>query len=285
MERLDAVVVGAGVVGLAVARALAMAGREVVILEAEDAIGVHTSSRNSEVIHAGIYYPKGSLRARSCVAGRERLYEYCVEHGVPHRRSGKLIVATDEGPAPGSHREQIALRTGPKFEPSRPHKVDQGFDDHPERKELRPAELERGFCATHLSEQLLQHQHVQRLPAGTRLSYGRWYQLDRDATVVTVPIGYGDGVRRTLATGGGTVLIAGERHPIAGTITMDQLMVDVGDVSVGVGDEVVLLGAQEAEEITAAEWAARIETISYEIVCGIGARVPRRYVGGEGGSS
>ena len=96
MERLDAVVVGAGVVGLAVARALAMAGREVVILEAEDAIGVHTSSRNSEVIHAGIYYPKGSLRARSCVAGRERLYEYCVEHGVPHRRSGKLIVATDE---------------------------------------------------------------------------------------------------------------------------------------------------------------------------------------------
>lgn len=96
MERLDAVVVGAGVVGLAVARALALAGREVVILEAEDAIGVHTSSRNSEVIHAGIYYPQGSLKARACVAGRERLYEYCVAHGVPHRRSGKLIVATDD---------------------------------------------------------------------------------------------------------------------------------------------------------------------------------------------
>jgi L-2-hydroxyglutarate oxidase LhgO len=96
VEKLDAVVIGAGVVGLAVARALAMAGREVVILEAEDAIGTHTSSRNSEVIHAGIYYPKGSLKARSCVAGKELLYEYCVAHGVPHRRSGKLIVASDD---------------------------------------------------------------------------------------------------------------------------------------------------------------------------------------------
>jgi len=96
MESVDAVVIGAGVVGLAVARALALAGREVIILEGEDAIGTHTSSRNSEVIHAGIYYPKGSLKARSCVAGKELLYEYCVSHGVPHRRCGKLIVATDE---------------------------------------------------------------------------------------------------------------------------------------------------------------------------------------------
>jgi len=95
VEKLDAVVVGGGVVGLAAARALAQAGREVVILEAEDAIGTHTSSRNSEVIHAGIYYPKGSLKARSCVAGKELLYEYCVAHGVPHRRSGKLIVASE----------------------------------------------------------------------------------------------------------------------------------------------------------------------------------------------
>ena len=96
MEQLEAVVVGAGVVGLAVARALALAGREVVILEAEEAIGTHTSSRNSEVIHAGIYYPKGSLKARSCIAGKQLLYEYCVAHGVPHRRSGKLIVATHQ---------------------------------------------------------------------------------------------------------------------------------------------------------------------------------------------
>ena len=73
-----------------------MGGREVVILEAEDAIGTHTSSRNSEVIHAGIYYPKGSLKALSCVEGKELLYEYCVTHGVPHRRSGKLIVAADD---------------------------------------------------------------------------------------------------------------------------------------------------------------------------------------------
>ena len=96
MESVDAVVVGAGVVGLAIARELALAGREVIILDAEDAIGTHTSSRNSEVIHAGIYYPKGSLKARSCVAGRDLLYEYCATHGVPHRRCGKLIVATNE---------------------------------------------------------------------------------------------------------------------------------------------------------------------------------------------
>ncbi|HTP61178.1 MAG TPA: NAD(P)/FAD-dependent oxidoreductase [Burkholderiales bacterium] len=96
MDSVECVVVGAGVVGLAVARALALAGREVVVLEAEDAIGTHTSSRNSEVIHAGIYYPRGSLKARACVAGRQRLYEYCASRGVPHRRCGKLIVATAE---------------------------------------------------------------------------------------------------------------------------------------------------------------------------------------------
>lgn len=99
MDSVECVVIGAGVVGLAVARALALQGREVVILEAEDAIGTHTSSRNSEVIHAGIYYPKGSLKARACVEGKERLYRYCAERGIPHRRSGKLIVATDEAQA------------------------------------------------------------------------------------------------------------------------------------------------------------------------------------------
>ena len=86
--------IGAGVVGLAAARALALAGREVIVLEAEDTIGSHSSSRNSEVIHAGIYYPKDSLKARLCVDGRERLYRYCAEHGVGHARCGKLIVAT-----------------------------------------------------------------------------------------------------------------------------------------------------------------------------------------------
>jgi L-2-hydroxyglutarate oxidase LhgO len=96
MERVDCVVIGAGVVGLAVARQLALAGREVIVLEAQNMIGTETSSRNSEVIHAGIYYPKGSLKATSCVAGRQKLYAYCAEHGVPHRRCGKLIVATTE---------------------------------------------------------------------------------------------------------------------------------------------------------------------------------------------
>lgn len=95
MESLDAVVIGAGVVGLAVARALALTGREVVILEAMAAFGTATSARNSEVIHAGLYYAPGSLKARLCVDGRERLYAYAAERGIPHRRCGKLIVATD----------------------------------------------------------------------------------------------------------------------------------------------------------------------------------------------
>src|SRR6476660_6253048 len=94
LEHLDVAVIGAGVVGLAVARALSLAGREVMVLEAESAIGTHTSSRNSEVIHAGIYYPTGSLKARLCVSGREALYPYCEAEGVPHERVGKIIVAT-----------------------------------------------------------------------------------------------------------------------------------------------------------------------------------------------
>jgi len=93
MDRVEAIVVGAGVVGLAVAREFALAGREVVLLERHAAIGTETSARNSEVIHGGLYYPTGSLKARLCVAGRERLYEYCEGHGVAFRRCGKLIVA------------------------------------------------------------------------------------------------------------------------------------------------------------------------------------------------
>ncbi len=99
-ESVEAVVVGAGVVGLAIARALAQAGRETLILEAADHIGSEISSRNSEVIHAGIYYPAGSLKARLCVAGRDMLYDYCRDHGVEHRRLGKLIVASREDQLP-----------------------------------------------------------------------------------------------------------------------------------------------------------------------------------------
>ena len=96
MDIADVVVVGAGVVGLAVARELARAGRDVVIVEREEAIGTHTSSRNSEVIHAGIYYPANSLKAWACVRGKELLYEYCESHGVPHRRITKLIAAASQ---------------------------------------------------------------------------------------------------------------------------------------------------------------------------------------------
>lgn len=124
--------------------------------------------------------------------------------------------------------------------------------------------------------------HVSRLPAGSRISYGRQYQLASDANVATVPLGYADGVPRSLAAAGAQVLVGGVRRPVAGTITMDQLMVDCGDYGVSVGDEVVLIGRQGEEEITAEDWAARLGTISYEIVCGVGPRVRRRYLGGQG---
>jgi L-2-hydroxyglutarate oxidase LhgO len=101
MDQVECVVVGAGVIGLAVARALALAGVEVLVLEQAYTIGFETSSRNSEVIHGGLYYPLGSLKARSCVEGRHRLYGYCREHGVPHARLGKLIVATSEAEIAG----------------------------------------------------------------------------------------------------------------------------------------------------------------------------------------
>ncbi|WP_243382401.1 NAD(P)/FAD-dependent oxidoreductase [Geothrix alkalitolerans] len=97
MERVDCIVIGAGVVGLALARELALRGREVVLLESEDRVGTGISSRNSEVIHAGIYYPTDSLKARLCVAGNRALYAYCAARGVEHRRCGKLIVATEPG--------------------------------------------------------------------------------------------------------------------------------------------------------------------------------------------
>ena len=99
MDQVDSIVIGAGAVGLAIGRALARSGRETIVVEAQPAIGQGVSSRNSEVIHAGLYYPTGSLKARMCVRGKELLYELCASHGVSHRRCGKLVVATTEAEA------------------------------------------------------------------------------------------------------------------------------------------------------------------------------------------
>ncbi|MEY2477794.1 MAG: alanine racemase [Actinomycetota bacterium] len=117
---------------------------------------------------------------------------------------------------------------------------------------------------------------VKPLAAGERVSYGLRWRADRDTVLATVPIGYADGVTRRLSAVGGEVLVGGRRCPIAGTVTMDQITVDCGPgATVAPGDEVVLIGRQGEEEVTAAEWAARLDTISYEVLCGIGSRVPR----------
>ena len=122
--------------------------------------------------------------------------------------------------------------------------------------------------------------YLQRLPGDVRPSYGRSRALARPAWVATVPVGYADGIPRRLSAEGGEVLIRGRRYPFAGTVTMDQVVIDVGDDPVEVGDEVVFLGTQDGAEITADEWAERLSTINYEIVCHFGPRLPRRYVEG-----
>lgn len=132
--------------------------------------------------------------------------------------------------------------------------------------------------------------HVKVLPAGERISYGLQHRLEEATVLATVPVGYADGVPRRLSSVGGDVLIGGRRCRIAGRVTMDQIVVDCGQPhtdpaagsgpAVSRGDEVVLLGVQGAEQITAWEWAERLETIAYEITCGISRRVPRSYAGG-----
>jgi alanine racemase len=118
---------------------------------------------------------------------------------------------------------------------------------------------------------------VKRVAAGEGVSYGLRHRFESDTTVATVPIGYADGVPRRFGLSGGEVLIGGRRRRVVGVVTMDQLMVDCGDDLIAVGDEVVLIGQQGAEVITAEEWAAHLDTIAYEVVCGIGPRVPRFY--------
>ena len=120
--------------------------------------------------------------------------------------------------------------------------------------------------------------HVQHLKAGEGISYGLRSKLECDSTIATLPIGYADGISRRLWSVGGEVLIGGKRCPIVGVVTMDQLMVNCADAQIKIGDEAVLLGTQGTETITANEIATRLETIGYEIVCGISSRIPRRYI-------
>ena len=130
METVDAVVIGAGVVGLAVARALALQGHETVLLEQADGVGMATSSRNSEVIHAGLYYPNDSLKARLCVRGREQLYAYCAARRIPHRRCGKLLVAT--------HDAQLATLTQIQAQAARNGVADLRWLDAAQLHDLEP---------------------------------------------------------------------------------------------------------------------------------------------------
>lgn len=122
--------------------------------------------------------------------------------------------------------------------------------------------------------------HVKPVRAGDRISYGLRHRFDGNTNVATLPLGYADGVPRRLFETGGEVLIGGRRRPIVGVVTMDQLMVDCGGDAVAVGDDAVLIGTQGHEAVTAVEWADRLGTISYEVLCGISARVARRYTPG-----
>jgi alanine racemase len=143
---------------------------------------------------------------------------------------------------------------------------------------LHPCDETRDVVELRPAMRLITHvSHTQRLPAGERPSYGRVRALQQDANVATVPVGYADGYPRAL-TRSGHALIGGRRYPLAGTVTMDQIVIDTGDDRYERGEEVVLLGSQGDEEISAYDWAAELGTISYEVVCSIGPRVTRRYV-------
>jgi alanine racemase len=143
---------------------------------------------------------------------------------------------------------------------------------------LHPCQATRDLVQLRQAMRIVTHiSHVQRLEAGARPSYGRIRPLSVDSTVATAPIGYADGFPRRLSETG-TALIGGSAFPLAGTVTMDQIVIDVGDADVRPGDEVVVLGEQGGASVTADDWAAALDTITYEVVCEIGPRVPRRYL-------
>ena len=121
--------------------------------------------------------------------------------------------------------------------------------------------------------------HVQRLAAGQGVSYGLRTVLDRDSTIATLPLGYADGIARRAWQTSARVLVGGRARRIVGVVTMDQMMVDCGDEAVAVGDEAVIFGTQSQQSITVDDWAAALDTISYEVVCAISPRVPRDFVG------
>ncbi len=192
-EQLDCVVIGAGVVGLAVARALALRGREVVILEAADDIGTETSSRNSEVIHAGIYYPPGSLKAKHCVAGRALLYRYCRDHNIAHEPLGKLIVAVEPKEVEGL----AALRS---------RALANGVDDleHLSGLEVRALEPELRCEAALISPS-----------TGIIDSHGFMLALLGDAEAAGAIVAFHSPVERGEVGPGGITLRVGGREPVA----------------------------------------------------------------------
>jgi L-2-hydroxyglutarate oxidase LhgO len=192
MDRIECVVVGAGVIGLAIARRLALAGREVLMLESADAIGTITSSRNSEVIHAGIYYPHNSLMARFCVLGRRMLYAYCAEHGVPHKNCSKLIVATNDA------------ETG-KLASIREHAARNGVDD---LRMISAAEARALEPAVHCTAALLSPS------TGIIDSHGYMLALRGDAEADGASIAFNAPLRKAAVADEGFVLDVGGADPL-----------------------------------------------------------------------